>query len=175
MANITSITDFKNPYIPYAVSGENTEEYLNEIIEYYEKIILTNILGEIEYNDYIANPTNTEWVNFVSGTTYTYNSVSYVYPGIKDVLVKLIYYYWQKDTASNLGESGQLKKTLVHATQIIPSGKMARAYNEAVDLIINNRSYSPTVYNYLLHQQSLNDYFPDWSYTHRYKINQFSI
>lgn len=175
MANIITISDFSSPYLVYAVTGDDSNTILNDLITYYEKLILTQILGEIEYNDYIANPSNTEWGYFVDGHTYTYNSESYVYPGIKPILTKFLYYYWQVETSSSLAESGQLKKNLVNSIQIVPAHKMVRAYNEAIDLISNDREYSPTVYNFLDHMQSENDYFPDWEYTTFEKINTFNL
>jgi hypothetical protein len=180
MDNLITISDFYNPYMVYAESGEDTETFLNEIITYYQKAILTSILGEIEYNNFEDDLTGTvpasdQWDWFYTGKEYTYNDVTYKYQGIKDVLVRMIYYYWQKETASNLAESGQLRKNLVNAVQVIPSFKMSRAYNEAIDNIINTREYSPTVYNFLSHQQELNNYFEDWVFTKVEKINMYGI
>jgi hypothetical protein len=180
MDNLITISDFYNPYMVYAESGEDTETFLNEIITYYQKPILTSILGEIEYNAFEDDlngivPASDQWTWFYTGKEYTYDSVTYKYEGIKDVLVRFIYYYWQKETASNLAESGQLRKNLVNSFQVVPAFKMSRAYNEAIEYIKNNRTYSPTVYNFLDHQQSLNSYFPDWEYTQIEKINMYSI
>jgi hypothetical protein len=175
MANIITIADFSKPYVVYAVDSEDSGTILDELITYYEKIILTQILGEQEYNDYIANPTETEWVNFVDGVTYTYDSISYVYPGIKPVLTKMMYYYWQVDAQQRLGERGSLNPTLLNSDKVIPRQKMVRAFNEAKDEIRNNRTYSPTVYHYLYHMQENNDYFPNWEYTEFYHINQYNL
>jgi hypothetical protein len=174
MANIITIADFSKPYMVYAVTGDDSATVLNELITYYEKIILTKILGEIEYNAYIAAPTDQEWVDFVDGVEYINDTITYVYPGIKPVLTKFMYYYWQVDAAQNLGEKGSLNPTLLNSQKVIPAEKMTRAYNEAVDLIKNGRTYSPTVYNFLLHYQD-DDYFPDWDYTKHYKINPYNL
>lgn len=175
MANEITIADFTQPFMVFAPSGSDEETFLNQLITYYQKDILTQILGEIEYNDYVTNRSNTEWDEFVDGDTYVHDDITYVYPGIKPVLTNLMYYYWNVETASNLGESGALKRSLVNAVQVVPRYKMVRAFNDAVADIFNNRTYSPTVYNFLLHKQEDEDYFPDWEYTQFYKINQWNL
>lgn len=175
MANEITIADFTKPYMVYAESGDDSETILNELITYYQKLILTQILGEQEYNDYVTNRTNDEWDDFVDGVTYIYDSVTYVYPGIKPVLTKMIYYYWQVDAQQRLGERGSLNPTLLNSQKIIPRQKMSRAFNEAKDEIRNVRTYSPTVYHFLLHMQENEDYFPDWEYTEFYHINEYNL
>jgi hypothetical protein len=179
MENLIVILDFKQPFAPYG--GADSADYVNAIITQYQKDILTQILGEIEYNAFETDlngtdtPTLDQWDWFLNGTTYTYNSVSYVYPGIKQVLTKFMYYYWQRNTASDLGNTGQVQKVLLNSAQVIPSKMMVQAYNLSVDEIYNKRTYGPTVYNFLSHQQSLNSYFPDWDFTSFDKINIYNI
>jgi hypothetical protein len=179
MENLIVINDFKQPFAPYG--GADSADYVNAIITQYQKEILTKILGEIEYNAFNTDlndtdtPSSTEWLYFLNGTTYTYNSVSYVYPGIKDVLTKFMYYYWQRNTASDLGNTSNVQKILINSKQKIPDKMMTQAYNLSVNEIYNSREYSPTVYNFLNHQQSLNSYFPNWDFTSFDKINIYNI
>jgi len=178
MDNLIVIGDFNNPYLPYA--GADSAAYLNDIITQYQKPILTQILGEVEYNNFNDDltgivPGSTEWEYFLDGTTYVHDSVSYVFPGIKPILTKFMFYYWQRDTVNDLAETGQLKKNLLNASQVIPAHKMTAAYNDSVDEIINVREYSPTVYHFMNHMQDDNDYFPDWDFTTFIKINIFNL
>lgn len=171
MTNLITKSDFKNPYQVYSGTTE-TELLLDEYITKYQEYYLKKILGIRMYNDFDSKyPDGGFYDNFVNGTTYTEDSVSYVYPGIKPVLVKFVYYWWHRNTATILGEKGELKANYQKLVKTIPVNKMVSAYNDAVDLIDNNISYDATVYHYLNTQYT----GTDWDFTRINKINAFNI
>ena len=175
MVNFISNSDFTTLEKVYS-GGENSTEFLNDIIEKYQKDLLIDILGEREYynldNDLVDGvPATNKWLLFVNGTDYVVDSVHYDYKGIKPVLLKFIYYYWQKENASILAESGELVNNQINARKVIPINKMVAAYNEGIDLIYNSRSYSPTVWHYLQNDGT----FTDWVFTQREKLNTWGI
>ena len=170
MDNLITIADFSNPNMVYGPVGTDDEIFLNQIIAYNQKDILIDILGEIEYNNFEDDltgiiPDSAQWIDFLDGETYTYDSVKYKFLGIKPILIKFVYYYWQRKTAVDLAQSGALNKTLKNAVQIIPVNEMVRAWNDAVNDIKNVRIYGTTVYNFLDHMQDNNGWFGDWDYT----------
>jgi hypothetical protein len=183
MENLIILEDFKQPFAPYG--GADSAVFVNRIITQYQEGILIKILGEIEYRAFEEDlststemppvPTLTEWDYFLNGHTYTHDGVKYVYPGIKPVLTKFCYYYWQRQTVSDLAETGNVRKELLNSQQVIPMSRMRDAYNIAIYDIKNSREYGSTVYNFLDHMQQDNNYYPDWDFTEFKKINTFNL
>jgi len=176
MINLITNDDFTGNLEKVFSGSGNATEYLNDIITKYQKEILIDILGEIEYynfeNDFTDDePQTTKWINFLNGTDYVVDLIHYDYKGIKPVLIKFIFYYWQKETVSILGESGELSNNQINSTKIIPINKMVASYNDGVDLIKSSRTYAPTVYKYLYDEGT----FTDWIFTKREKINSFNL
>lgn len=180
MINLITNKDFVGNLEKVFSGGSDATEYLNDIITKYQKEILIDILGEIEYYNFeqdfatvsgVTAPQTTKWINFLDGVVYTDNSINYDYKGIKPVLIKFVYYYWQVETSSILAESGELTNNQKNSKKIIPANKMVRSYNDAIDLICDSRSYSPTVYKYLDYEGT----FTDWIFTKRGKINTFNL
>lgn len=180
MINLITNKDFIGNLEKIFSGGADATEYLNDIIKKYQKEILIDILGEIEYynfeNDFaevsgVIAPQTTKWINFLDGTDYIDNDIHYDYKGIKPVLIKMIYYYWQVETASILAESGELTNNQINSKKVIPKSKMVRSYNDGLDLIYNSRPYSPTVYNYLVNDGT----FTNWIFTKRDKLNILGI
>ena len=172
MANLITIASFSNPYLPFAVVGEDSETILNEYITKHQAEYLKLILGIRTYNVFIAAyPDGGFWDDFVDGTTYTHNSVSYVFGGIKPVLTNFVYYHWHRYMYSFLGEKGALNPQYQKLVKVVPVDKMVSAYNEAVDLINNSVDYDATVYHYMDTQYT----GTDWDYTKIEKINSFNV
>lgn len=174
MNNLISKNDFESTFQVYAGTPE-TESFLDDVIERYQPKILRNILGEIEYQNFVADftdgvPGTTKWLNFLNGETYTYNSVSYVYEGIKPVLVRFIYYYWHLENMTIPGETGQLKPEYQKIRQVINPFKSVSAWNDAIDLVQGSDAYYPTVWKYL---NDAGYTFSDWSFTGFQKMNPY--
>lgn len=181
MENLITPENFNNTIYQVYAGGSDAIDIFDNVITEYQRPILINILGQIEYDAFETDLNDTDeatliqWQYFLEGTTYTHNSISYVYPGIRPILVKFIYYYWQRETYNWLAERGALKPTYKNSSQIVPETKMITAYNKACDEIYNNKDYSPTVYRFLYDMNMDNGYFPDWDYTNICKINPFGI
>jgi hypothetical protein len=151
MINFIENSDLENSIYKVFVGGQNETEFFNEIVSDTQEVVLRQILGNIEYNElesYIIDGelTSDKWINFVNGTSYNYNGVEYVYKGIKPILIKFIYFFWQKAKRSILSENGEIKKGSIY-----PLSKMVLAYNSAIDLIQDNYNYNASVYNYMIH------------------------
>jgi len=149
MDNLITISDFKNPYLVFAVAGEVSETYLNELIAKYQKEILRKILGVVTYNDMETNITDNIWDRFINGYTYTVDSVEYQYKGIKEVLTNFIFYYWSYNVVNNLVPFGSIAINYEENDKTIDVNKMVHAWNDAINLIDNNILYDATVYHYL--------------------------
>lgn len=177
MNNLITISDFSNPYLVFAVAGADSEDLLNEYITKYQKDYLIQILGHRTYNVFDAAcisgvpPTSGFWYEFIEGVTYPEDSVNYIYPGIKPVLVKLLYYWWHRNTATILGEKGELKANYQKLVKTIPAQKMVSAYNDAIEEIQSCISYAPTVYHYMNTQYTGDD----WLFTEFENINTFNL
>lgn len=170
MDNIITISDFKNPYLVFATAGTVTETYLNELIAKYQEEILKNILGIQTYNVMQTDIADDLWTRFISGYTYTVDSISYEYQGIKEVLTNFLYYYWNYDLANGLVPDGSVVMNYDENTKVIPQQKMVNSWNDACKLIDNNILYDATVYHYL------ENFAPDtWIYKGFKKQNIFNI
>jgi hypothetical protein len=164
-------------YTVYSAS-ENSNQLLNDIITDKQKDILLSILGNIEYynfeQDFSAGvPTSQKWLDFLNGADYTVNSVVYPFAGIKPVLVKFIYYHWQRETVSILGESGELYSNTNRLLKVVPRNKMVSAYNKACYEVSNCDSYSPTVYHFLTEHPTYD--FDDLVFKGIEKINTYNL
>jgi hypothetical protein len=169
---ILANTDFKNPYLIYAPTGNsNAITFFENIRDEYEEHYLKKILGVRTYNDYLDNSGNTFWTNFVDGVDYTVNSVEYKYPGIKPVLARFVFFHWHEEKDSKLVWEGKIKDTYEDKIKHMPYHEMVKQFNKAVDLIDSPFSYDADVYHYMDTQYTGDD----WIYTQIKKINEWDL
>jgi len=150
MANITQNTDFTYPYVVYAgASGSPERTKLDQLIEKWEEEILIKILGERMYNEYLANSGSAFYSGLINGTTYQVDGIDFVYEGMIPVFIRIIYYWWQRNSETRIGNEGNYIPSYENSVKTVPGATMEEAFNEAVNKIKNNRQYSPTVYHYI--------------------------
>jgi hypothetical protein len=175
MNNLITKIDFESTFQVFA-GTEEMESKLDDVIERYQPQILRKILGEIEYQSFandITNgvPASAKWVSFLDGKTYTANGVTYYYEGIKPVLVRFMFYYWHLEMLTIPGEMGQLKPEYQKIKQVVNGAKLAGAYNEACEMIVNTTdAYYPSVWNFL---NDAGYTFTDWNYHRIAKISPY--
>lgn len=149
MNNLITISDFKNPYLVFSGElGSPEETYLNELIAEHQEIILKRILGVQMYNEFETNIADTFWVNFINGVEYTYNGDVYHYKGIKQVIARMLFYWWNFEMQNSLVSKGAIKLDFKEGIKIIPTSKMINQFNIAVELI---QGVEESVYNYIIH------------------------
>lgn len=170
---LSRLITYNNLKVPFNVFAADGNDYFNQLLDNYQPEILRKILGEIEFYDLDQNETDAKWSAFISGDNYTVNSVVYDYKGIKPILAKFMYYYWQRETASILGEKGNLYNDSGKIKQIVPRGRMVNAYNKACFEINNNTLNYPTVYHFLTEHPTYE--FDDLNYTETEKINEWNL
>lgn len=188
MVNLITKSDF---IIPYNIVADTPalEARLDGIITTYQPIILRNILGELEYNNFDNDfsggvPASDHWKNFLNGTTWIISrnskTITVNYLGIKPILSKMIYFYSNEATMTAKMQSGEAQMKFQNSVQVPPDDLIRRSWNEALYLIgmDSNDSdseleeYKGTVYNYLDRNNTL---FPNWEFTLQKRLNFLGI
>jgi hypothetical protein len=171
MDRLITNTDFKNPMKVYFQDGKKTQTYLNDIIDRYQKKILLDILGyELYYNFEDQYPDGGFWDEFVDGKDYTNNGINYEYEGIKDVLVGMIFYYYEKSQKTKRASEDRIISKFNESIKYMPAELVVESWNDAVDLIESRIENKPTVYNFIDHNYTGSI---EWVYTREEKINMF--
>lgn len=202
--------------------GENTpietgnQNHLQWYIDVYERELLIMALGRQLYQDFITNivqdPSDPSygdpipaadpvWINLLTGTTYTQNSATHYWNGLRytitlgsrvqhqSLIAHYIYYKYLKDNTTNLTNLGVATENIKNATQTDPTPKMIKAYrtfynqyggehNPYVNPYPHHPNYTftnsrqVTLYHFLSHHTQ--DY-PNWQFTHLENQNQFNI
>lgn len=142
MTNLIDIQDFVFPYKIIA-DNSNTQNRVNEIISYAQRILLYKILGNELYwqfeNEYIE-PIPEKWDKFVNGHTYTINSAFHKYNGVKFFLPMLVYFYIQNDIRKQPGSMVDLQLLHETGTQVYDRQQIAQIYNEGAKYV-NKETY----------------------------------
>jgi len=160
-------TYFKFP-IDIDYSKATVVEKLGYISDYCEDFYLKKLLGNIEYYKYVDDKAlevhDTRYTNFLTAANFTYELKTYK-NDIKQMIAYFIYFDYVQESAAFNTPIGEFSSNVENSTKVIPSGKLVRAWNSAVDL------YN-IAYLYLLNNIDL---FPDLENEEIEKINVWGI
>ena len=137
--------------------AEYNDNVLNQI-EDIEGDFMRRFLGNTEWVDLKNNPTSAKWTDFVNGATFDYSGHTYVYDGIKSVLIPLV---WQKYVQLNSTQLVENKESTVeysYSTKTNNKYKYLSAYETGrkcsfimkMYLMANQANYENLVWNDLL-------------------------
>lgn len=91
------------------ISKSATSDLIDQSIEDAELLDLKPLLGELLYNDLVANSTSAIYKDLLNGKSYSYDDNNYITKGLKPVLAKFTYaryipFSGDKDTPFGLVE-----------------------------------------------------------------------
>tara|TARA_Y100000385_G_scaffold279249_1_gene328672 strand:- start:742 stop:1260 length:519 start_codon:yes stop_codon:yes gene_type:complete len=133
------------------------DERLQYFIEKYEPQILRKILGQKFFNSLqteLNSGLTGEWAVLVNGGDFSIDGVTYQFEGLKNITAGFIYYWYHRDNAYNVAQTGGTLPMRKEATNKSMAFKQFTAWNKAVELI-DCGDYS--LYSFL-ENSSLEDY-----------------
>lgn len=139
MPYVITVTDFKFPYeIPLTKDmNAKASEQVNAIIDSRCRSLLRRVLGIAGFNELDAalsldfvlpDDAPEKWLNLVNGHEYDIDGKAYVWDGIKELLVKYVYYYWNVQTVSYLSGVGQVKAEAKNAPGVNPTQELVETW-----------------------------------------------
>ena len=115
-----------------------TDERLQYFIEKYEPQILRKILGQKFFNSLQTELTaglSGEWAVLVNGGNFDIDGVTYQFEGLKHITAGFIYYWYHRDNAYNVAQTGGTIPTRTDAVNKSMAFKQFKAWNASVELI----------------------------------------
>jgi hypothetical protein len=152
---------------------ELDSDVLDSTCEHVEKDYLQRLMGDVEHNSYVNNPTSAEFVELENGykvdgkfEPFTYAGKKYIYRGLKDMLAFFTYFHYiQGDYNFN----PNLSEKINVAITLSPEQNAFRAYN------LGYKGYYDA-YIFIKYKQSLGTgLFPDFVFEDIELINSFGI
>lgn len=170
------------------------EASLEQVIDQYEKAILTELLGYELYTEFIAgiavgSPVQ-KWLDLRDGKEYTltFEGIDYLikWNGLKNtgkisLLAYFVYYWYRRNFATLTSGIGEVSSHAENAEKALSIYKMAAAFNNGVDLYGmvpddfsqgNIYRVDSGCYNFISTNES--DY-DNWIFTQKKYINEFSL
>ncbi len=134
---------------PSAQSG------IDFFIEEYERELLLNALGVTLFNDLIANPSTTKWVELIDGKDYTINSKTKRWNGLKganmqSLIAFYVYCQYLRNDNSTYLTTGIAQNTANNAERSDPAPKFVKSWNRFLSQYQGNGynyGYPTVIYN----------------------------
>lgn len=127
-------------FIPNAVAvpdihGGTQPNNINKLtlaIEKYEKLLLVNALGIVQYNALIAGmgETSGKWYDLINGKDYDDKS----FPGLKPIIAYNVYVNFLKHDPVQFNTTGLERSDAKNSNSIDPRGQMAEYWNTFVSM-----------------------------------------
>jgi len=133
MPTISKNTDFKGEFfIPNAVVMPNiggaptaTQE-IDLFIEKYEKMLLVESLGIVQYNELISDvETSGKWFDLKNGKEYD----DKIWVGLKSITIPFIFYHYLKNDKSIYSTTGIQRPDSENSTSVNPTLKLVESWN----------------------------------------------
>jgi hypothetical protein len=107
---------------------------LNAYIERYEKRYLIQLLGVDLYNDFIANPTNPEYIYIFDAFEIDYERCIIISEGMKEMLTGFIYFEYLKDLTNQITPNGNVRPIGENSADVSTLYTMMyNRYNESIN------------------------------------------
>lgn len=124
--SIISPTDFKGERVIAQVENVTVRANVQWFIDKYEPKFLKELLGLDLFTEFEAglllDPIPDKWIALRDETD------------LKQMLVNYIYYWYQRNNATNTGGIGEVKPKSDNAVSISPARKMATSWNEMAEM-----------------------------------------
>lgn len=101
-----------------------------------------------------------KWLMLRDGVRY-YSDPSWVWGGMKKLLIPYIYALWLRDTHDDHTKVGVVIRTAENATVISPAKRISRAYNEFASTAGSFYYQRNTLFGYLMYAQTELEHFTD--------------
>lgn len=137
MGAIINYTSFTDGLLYLNLSNEDDRDSMNnKYCPFVEKKMLTKLLGESLYNDFIGNKTVQKYANLINGVdaTYEYNGKTKKYTGLKDMLAYFTYFQYVSRLDKIPTQSGFKRVKNQNSESVSPASEMCEAWNEGVSL-----------------------------------------
>jgi len=106
------------------------EDKLTAAIAKYERLLLVNALGVVQYNDLITNPTAQKWVNLVNGMDYGDKR----FDGIKQIIAYYVYVNFLKYDVVQYNTTGLERTDAANSTSINHNERLVDYWNTFVNM-----------------------------------------
>ena len=136
LKQLIDIDNFKYPYYLPIEHGDDLENNLNEIIDYYQVNILKLMLGDIEYVkfrddlDIGGTPQSQKWIDFLDGTQYFVENKKVLWLGFRDLLVPFIWCYFKKDQLTIQQPISQIQPISENSNLVGAEKKFVEIWNQ---------------------------------------------
>jgi hypothetical protein len=146
---ITKVNQFVNE-LNIAIE-DCTNGRVKAFIDKYEPIIVRKVVGDKLYNEIQAasEPYTGEMAVLLNGGTYTVEGVDYHFRGLKWITAGFIYYWYQRNNAYSVAQTGGQSPNFEVATARSMNFKMVSAWNQATELIGLNSCDTGTLKHFL--------------------------
>lgn len=138
MPTITKNTDFKEEFfIPNAVvipnngGAPNAIRQIDLFIEKYERLLLVNVLGTVQYKELIENEeTEGKWFDLKNGKEYD----GKLWLGLKSVTVPFIFYHYLKNDKTQYSTTGIQRPDSENSTSVNPTLNLVESWNSFIEV-----------------------------------------
>lgn len=137
MPTITKNTDFKGDFfipnsvvIPNKGGAPNAKSEVELFIEKYEKLLLVNSLGVIQYNALIADVSASgKWYDLKNGKEYD----GKIWVGLKSITIPFIFYHYLKNDKTFYSTTGIQRPDSENSTSVNPTLSLVESWNYFVE------------------------------------------
>lgn len=163
-------TYFDGPLIIAGLSGDDISDAVDAAIALYEPEYLRRVFGPSLYDAFVAGTTDLDdlderWDWVVNGHTFTYNNLTYYWPGLvkasaplQSPIANYVYYKYRQDNATLMQSTGgEAQAAFENAQSVSAARKMIKAWNQMVDW---NRTFWIMVDS--LRDGSNDPIYPEW-------------
>lgn len=115
-----------NPNTPNAVDN------LQSFIDKYEKILLVDVLGIVQYNTLLANQSQTSgiWFDLISGKEYD----NKVWAGLKPIIASFVFCKYLENDKSYYTGVGMERSKAENSIPVNPTEKIVEVWNSFVEM-----------------------------------------
>jgi hypothetical protein len=173
--NLIDSSDFTEHPVYLALDQFQGEEHLTNIIKKYQRKMLIEALGEIEYAKLLVDcdidgvPQSQKYTDLFEGKTFEYENNNYVFLGFKHVLKHFIFYYFIKDVVLKTHLLGNVLANVPELELQTYSYKVTEVWNIGVELWDVQKN---SLKNYLAAEKAN---FSDLEFSEQHNINALGI
>jgi len=119
------------PDIQDGINMPDPEDELQSFIDKYEKILLVDVLGIVQYNEMMADEEpDGKWFEFKNGKEYG----NKIWTGIKPLIASYVYVKYAENDKSYYTGVGMERSNAKNSTSVNPTLKLTEVWNSFVEM-----------------------------------------
>lgn len=120
---------------------------LTAFIERYEKVLLVNALGNVQYQELMANldATSGKWFDLINGVDYGTDDEK-VWSGLKDIIAAYVYVAFLKQDNAQYNTTGIERVKGKNAISVEPTWRLIDYWNEFVQMYQHYECFCPCLF-----------------------------